>query len=433
VIPQSSFMVVAPVAAGREEELRKLLASMNDRVGVVDPLNRLIPFGRLERLHFSRFVLLDDATLDDVTVYDGPRVRYGLSLAFLADFDGPADEFLADLLQRAGDGLRRIFAHCDGFAPDGNLLRWMKEREYRAAANYVNWRGRTMRQIREEAAVRNALVAHLRTQATAVAAMDPRGVRDMLVNFVHREQQAGRLPLTPEPRTPLGWRLRNVAHAVVGPLVALLLLPLLLLYLPLFVYQLRRRERSDPEIAPRPDPEHARKLADIEDHDATNQFSALGSAKPGRFRRWLLVVALWGLDYAARHVYSRGHLTRVTTIHFARWVFLDDKQRLLFASNYDGSLESYMDDFINKVGWGLNLVFSNGVGYPRTDWLVFGGAKDEQKFKRFLRRHELATEVWYNAHPGLTAVDLARNTRIRAGLERPRLTDAEIRQWLQLL
>jgi hypothetical protein len=114
-------------------------------------------------------------------------------------------------------------------------------------------------------------------------------------------------------------------------------------------------------------------------------------------------------------------------------VFLDDKQRLLFASNYDGSLESYMDDFINKVGWGLNLVFSNGVGYPRTDWLVFGGAKDEQKFKRFLRRHELATDVWYNARPGLTAVDLARNTRIREGLERPRLTDAEIRQWLQLL
>ena len=35
---------------------------------------------------------------------------------------------------------------------------------------------------------------------------------------------------------------------------------------------------------------------------------------------------------------------------------------MLFMSNYDGSLESYMDDFINKVGWGLNLSFSHGVG-----------------------------------------------------------------------
>ncbi|HEX9273027.1 MAG TPA: hypothetical protein VGA01_12515, partial [Candidatus Binatia bacterium] len=129
----------------------------------------------------------------------------------------------------------------------------------------------------------------------------------------------------------------------------------------------------------------------------------------------------------------RGHLTRVNTIHFARWVFLDDKQRLFFASNYDGSLESYMDDFINKVAWGLNLVFSNGVGYPRTNWLILNGAKDEQKFKRYIRRHELPTEVWYNAHPGLTAFEMERNSRIREGVEKTFMNDNEIREWLKLI
>jgi hypothetical protein len=77
------------------------------------------------------------------------------------------------------------------------------------------------------------------------------------------------------------------------------------------------------------------------------------------------VFLLWLTDYGARHVYTRGHLARVQTIHFARWVFLNGRKQMVFASNYDGSLESYMDDFINKVGWGLNLLFSNGVGYPR--------------------------------------------------------------------
>ncbi len=425
-------MVVAPIAAGREDGLRTLLASMNHRPGVVDPQNPLVPFAHLDRLHFSRFVILDDVTLDDVTRYGVPRVDYGLSLAFLADFDGPVDVFLADLLRRAGQGLGRIFAHC-GFAPDADLGRWMKAREHRASACYVNWRGRTMRQIREEAALRNALVSHLLANATAIAAMEPRQARDTLVDFVKREQQAGRLALTPEEPTPLGWALRNLAHAVLIPLVALLLLPVFLLYLPVFVIQLRQRERRDPEIVPRPDAERARNLADLEDHDVANQFSALGTAKPGLFRRLTLAAGLLGLDYAARHVYNRGHLTRVSTIHFARWVFLDGKRRLLFASNYDGSLESYMDDFINKVGWGLNLVFSNGVGYPHTDYLVVGGAKDEQKFKRYIRRHELPTEVWYNAHPGLTAVDLARNTRIRQGFEQAAMTDAQVRAWLRLL
>ena len=51
-------------------------------------------------------------------------------------------------------------------------------------------------------------------------------------------------------------------------------------------------------------------------------------------------------DYTARHVFNRGRLARVTSIQFARWVFLDGKKRVIFASNYDGSLESYMDDFI---------------------------------------------------------------------------------------
>ena len=90
---------------------------------------------------------------------------------------------------------------------------------------------------------------------------------------------------------------------------------------------------------------------------------------------------------------------------------------MVFFSNYDGSVESYMDDFINKTGFGLNIVFSNGIGYPRTNWLVLDGCQDEQKYKDFLRRHTLPTQVWYKAYPGLTAIDLERNSRIRQGLE----------------
>jgi hypothetical protein len=80
------------------------------------------------------------------------------------------------------------------------------------------------------------------------------------------------------------------------------------------------------------------------------------------FRRWLLSGLLVLLDYASRYVFTHGFLARVQTIHFARWVFLDDKARIFFASNYDGSHQAYMDDFINKVARGPNQIFSNGVG-----------------------------------------------------------------------
>src|SRR5207245_9939214 len=129
----------------------------------------------------------------------------------------------------------------------------------------------------------------------------------------------------------------------------------------------------EPEVIKKPKERDAEKLAELEDHDVSNQFTVIGSVKPSMFRRWSVIVILWVIGYGARHVYNRGFLARIQTIHFARWVFLDDKQRVMFASNYDGSLEAYMDDFVNKVGWGLNLAFGSGFGYPRTRWLVKDG------------------------------------------------------------
>ncbi len=147
----------------------------------------------------------------------------------------------------------------------------------------------------------------------------------------------------------------------------------------------------------------------------------------------VLRIVLVALDWTARHVYDHGFLTRVQTIHFARWAFVDGTARVLFASNYDGSHESYMDDFINKVGWGLNLVFSNGFGWPRTDWLVLRGARREMPFKHYQRRHQLPTQVWYKAYPGLTLHDLARNHRIRVGLDASSPSDRDVVAWLKLL
>ncbi len=426
-------MVVAPIDAGREDELRTLLASMNFRPGVVNPENAIVPFGQFGRVHFARFVILADQTLDDIKVYGVPSPTAVTSLAFLGDCDGDADEFLADLVRYAGNGLRRVFSQCQGFTLNTDLLQWMRDHSQPPAAMYVNWIGRTVQQIEEESALRNALEDCLDQQADNLRTQSPRQIWEKLVKFVDEEVQARRLSLTPPQATPFGWWFRNFVHCVSVPILLLLLAPVLLVCLPVFVYQLRRREKQDPEITPRPELSHVKRLADLEDHDVTNQFSALGSVKPGLFRRWTVTFLVWILDYGARHIFNRGHLTRVNTIHFARWVLLDNKQRLFFASNYDGSLESYMDDFINKVAWGLNLVFSNGVGYPRTNWLILDGAKDEQKFKRYIRRHELPTEVWYNAHPGLTAFDMERNSRIREGIQQVFMRDDEIQEWLKLL
>jgi hypothetical protein len=430
---QSSFMVVAPLDVKRTDELRSLLATMNRAPGTADPNNGLIPFGRLPDLHFSRIVVLEDQTLGDITTaYGLPRRNYPLYLTFLADFDGDVDRFRNQMVSIARNGLEQIFSFCTDFKPGADVVSWMKQHEQRPSTMYINWVGRTMQQIREENALRQAVQTFV-FNGTQFQKGSAEEIRRSVKNFVNQEVSNQHLTLTPLGNMPLTWRVKNLVHLIFVPLLLLFFTPLIILYLPIFAIQLRRREKSDMEIAPRPPAEWVNKLARIEDYDVTNQFTAMGSLKPGLFRRWLLVILLWLIEYTTRHIYNRGHLARVPSIHFARWVFIDNKRRLVFCSNYDGSLESYMDDFINKVAFGLNVVFSNGIGYPTTNWLFFQGAKDEQKFKYFIRRHELPTEVWYDGHSGLTNFDLKRNSLIRNGLDQASMTNAEAVQWLQLL
>lgn len=435
--PQSAFMICATVRTGHVEVLRTLLAKMN-KVGTpnhADPHNPVIPFGQFGQLHFARFTLIEAKTADEIRAFGVNPRPWPPTLAFLGDIDGDRNDFLAELVTCASAGLTDIFSCCVGF-PDPNsegLLAWMKAHDVQPAANYVNWQGRTVQQIHEELALHQCLSAYLPTAVNEAGRENTRVLRQKLLSHVELEKQVGRLTLTSPVPTPLCWTLCNQLHKWGIPLLLLLLSPLLIIIAPFFALRLRMLERSDPELFIRPCRDQVKKLAAQEDWDVSNQFNVFGDVKPGLFRLLTFKFLLLLTNYVARHIYNRGFLTRIKTIHFARWVFMDDNHRVFFASNYDGSHESYMDDFINKVGWGLNLAFGNGVGYPTTRWLIKQGAYREQPFKYTQRRHQLPSEVWYKAYPGLTAADLARNSRIRQGVEIRQANEAEIRAWLSLI
>jgi hypothetical protein len=430
MLPQDSFVIVAKIRSGRIEALRSLLATMTftNRTGFADPSNPLVPFGTFATIHFARFVVLADNTLSDRRVYPGlPRDEPDY-LCFMADCDGDADELLAQMAHKAS-GLKSIFGHCEGFEEAADLLTCLRRCRVRPIASYVNWVGRSVTQIREE----ERLHELLRNALPHFQERDPQRLLAQL-----HEHVAAAAPLTREPATPLTRRIRNLTHLLLPLFVAgaflfflhLIAVAFLAVALLVFFIVLRKHELSDP-IVPQPhEPARIARLRKAEDHDVSNQYTAIGSIKPGRFRLWTEIVILCGVDWVARHVFTRGSLGRISTIHFAHWVFLDNHRRGFFCSNYDGGHEAYMDDFINKAGFGLNLSFSGFIGYPATDWLIAKGAWREQEFKRFQRHHQIETDVWYKAYPGLTARDLARNSRIRNGFEKAIMSDDEIRRWL---
>jgi hypothetical protein len=430
--PQDRFVIVAQVKPERDVALRRVLATMThtDYPGVADPFNAIVPFKIFDTIHFARFVVLSDTTLADRSVYRcaSPRLpkEEPTYLCFMVDCDGLAGELMAEI-GHACPALRGIFDHCADFTPTTNLLEWMRAHRVHPPTSYVNWVGRTVAQVHQEA----ELHALLRTALLQCNARHPQALLAQLRRFVA-------LPPRQSSPTPLSWQLRNIVHLLTPLVVAamcLILFPLLTLAvavvgLVLFLAILRRHEQTDPIILQRISERNVEHLRQAEDHDVTNQYTALGSIKPGPFRRFLQIAILYSLDWAARHICTRGRLGRISTIHFAHWLFLDDHRRGFFCSYYDGGHEPYMDDFINKAGFGLNFSFSGAIGYPGTDWLLKQGAWREQEFKRFQRRHQIPTDVWYKAYPGLTAYDLARNSRIRNGFEKQSMSDDEIRRWL---
>ena len=129
------------------------------------------------------------------------------------------------------------------------------------------------------------------------------------------------------------------------------------------------------------------------------------------------LVTLQGLMLFAKalinNLFIKGKLMGIPTIHFARWIMMDDNKHMLFFSNFDGSWQQYLGDFIDKSGWGLTGIWSNTVNFPKTNYLFTGGAYDAEHFLAWSRYYQIPTDVWYCAYPNLSIKNVMNNTYIR--------------------
>jgi deferrochelatase/peroxidase EfeB len=191
----------------------------------------------------------------------------------------------------------------------------------------------------------------------------------------------------------------------------------------------RRKEDSDvPDDRDQP----AQIAADImarENQCAQNHLAAVSTVKTGILRRLALRLALWACGALSTYQARPGFLKDIGTIHFARWVRLPGTDKLLFFSNFTGSWESYLEDFILKASDGLTGVWSNTEGFPRTKNLVQEGAQSADRFKRWARWQQQPTRFWYAAYPDLTTHRIRTNAAIRAAFATAS-TEAEAASWL---
>ncbi|HET9443261.1 MAG TPA: hypothetical protein VFO65_08050 [Acidimicrobiales bacterium] len=412
---QSVFTVVSDVAAAHLPALREALAVIR-----ADPAgNALVPFARFETLHFASLVLAE-----------GPG-----KLIFEHNVDGTAEDWLAALVAGAGPGLDILYAGSTypGSADAPAARAWLAERIVRPGAFHIGATGRTLARIRQEAGLHQAIQGFLDAEEAAggLDGATPAAVRAKVQAFVKADPSFDWAATSPPRETPRE-RLVNQARLYGTAAGAVALAPALLPALAVAVVVLLVKERLDAVQQGPPDADHVRLLEAEEDFVAQNHLSSVIPVKPGLLRKLTLPVVLYALNLVARVTATKGQLGGIPSIHFAHWSVIDEGRHLVFLSNFDGSWESYLGDFIDKAATGLTAVWSNTVEFPRTRLLAFQGAADGPRFRQWARAHQCSTAAWYTAYPTLTMSTIDDNTSIREDLFAP-LDEKGTAAWLARL
>jgi len=373
-----------------------------------------LPLADLKRLHFGSMVIFKD-----------PDGNYDPTLVFENNFDGELDDYLEDLLERAAAGLHQIYSHCLDYRATGSqdreeILAFLHAHIVRPNAYHIGNVGRGVARIKQEEEMMDGIEAFLD--------VSPSSVRNSIQQFVESKPEWA-WARQAQKRMTFAERLIPWAKVIGVGFLVLILLPLLLPFFIIYVIALRGHEITDRSEIPSPEQGHIQQLARREDHIVQNHMASLCYVKPGQFRRATLRGVLWLANLVARVSY-KGKLSGLDSLHFAHWVLIDNGRRLLFLTNYDGSWENYLDDFIDKAAFGLTGIWSNTMDFPRTSFLVFGGARDAARFKAIARRTQAYTNVWFSAYPKLTVQGVDNNSTIREDLFRS-LCETATMNWLR--
>ncbi|WPB77711.1 hypothetical protein KYC5002_00915 [Archangium violaceum] len=422
----NALTVVTPIQSDKVEKLDDLLSKIGEDID--NKTGRSISFARLTTVHFLRWVILPEQK-------DGKR-HYPPQLAFESNYDGPLDEHLEELIRVGGPVLARIYGYCAGCPSNvadsvDSFKRFLKRYQLRSAAFYRGYPNYSVQDVTENTRARRAIQDFLDDpeRGATLRGLPPEQLCQEIQKYLatvpglklERDSEPG-----PSRLDRFVGRLMDSrpVQLAVGIPVVLLLLPVLV-PTALVLRWKESRDKAEPKTKDMVDP----RVEGQEDYKVQNQLTHLVEVRPGLFRQLTLRTVLGGINFLAHHYYNRGNLGGIPSIHFARWVIIDNGRRLLFFSNYDGSWERYLGDFIDQAAVGLTGVWSNTRGYPKTRMLFGQGATNEEDFKQWTRDHQLYTQVWYSAHPDESVRNILQNVAVCAQLK-SQLKSQEAAQWL---
>jgi hypothetical protein len=402
-MPPECLTVLAPIRPGEVDALRGVLRPIGDDInGTRMPAGGRphIAFAKSRTIHFARFAILADPDR-------GPnRAR----LLYASVFDGSLDAHLAELADLS-TGFDAVWGKLEGYAGRDSFAAFLKAHAHQPAAYYIAFRDHTVVSIREAIAARG--------QADAWPAASSPGLLERASAAFARAVRAA--PVIVDAVAAFArFGFKDVTRGTLRIVASLGRYPLFRLANRLTGNALPPR-RSPFSSVPIDTCAAPATLADgdeipsisfelpagfREDAVSQNQLTLVTVIGDGGANRVRAVMA--AIDSFAKRLAPPGSLIGISTIHFVRWLVIDDGRRLMMVSDYDGSWESYIDEFAEMILSGLDAIWETARAYPPD------GARDLPAFKWFLRSHQVPAEVFFSAYPSETVLNIVNSTRVRA-------------------
>jgi hypothetical protein len=419
-----AFSIIANVKDENIDTLRNMLSKID-----TDPEgNGMVVFRNIKSIHFARMLICPVC----VDVY-GSKIPN--QLVFTTNYDIPLERHIEELVTQSGKGLWMILSQCETY-PLGTynpttLLHFLTENNIKANTFYVGVGARSVDQIRMENDLRTTIESYIDNNRSDLLSGNAIDIRNKIKAFI-TSQASTQWSLKPTAKEPFSKSLINSFKLIGVIILCILLSPLLIPFVIVWMILILINEVNSKEVTCVCEKQHLNELLMRETGIVQNQFSARGNLKPGSLRLQTMKFLLRLTNFLAPYIFSKGKLSGIPTVHFARWLIINEGRQMLFLSNYDGNSESYLRDFIHIAAKQLTLLFSHTIGYPKTRLMVFGGAKDAKNFMLWARQNQLITNVWYSANPNVSLKNIIHNSKIRDGLY-GEMTETQARQWLSLL
>ena len=207
------------------------------------------------------------------------------------------------------------------------------------------------------------------------------------------------------------WYWRDIVYSIVAIVLATLLGTVVT------VLELRRQENANAPVDREQDAAVVASIMRHESFAAQNLFFAVSQVRAGLVTRIGLRVALFSVG-AARFFCRPGFLGANSMIHFARWLVLPGTNQLVFLSNYDGTWQGYVGDFVTNTAGakGVTAIWSNCMGFPRSRDLFDDGAADRDRLVRWARCQQREVCFWYSGYPTITTDQVRTHAAIRQGI-----------------